>query len=295
MGMTQEQSTELRPIDAPHYRYWQALYLSFFSGALYVDVGKRWKGLSMGYFLLLSLMASFPFSLRLMMDFNHYFAQQLFMPIEKLPDIYIQNGQVVFDKPMPFLVKDSSGGVIAIVDTTGKVTGMMKEYPKLSILITKNKLLYRVPSQPEFFFSTHKNANDGTVVEQVFPDNMNQIFNGAEWLNSSGIENIKLLTMITIYPTMALVFFSIYMVFFLAFGLMAQLMARIIFKQSLTYLQSFRLLIVSSTPHFVVLLATLTANWVFTGYGTLLLAILAIYFSYSVLSLKRESNKLVRT
>ena len=36
---------KLKLIDAPVYRYWDALYMSFYSRRLYVDVGKRWRGL----------------------------------------------------------------------------------------------------------------------------------------------------------------------------------------------------------------------------------------------------------
>lgn len=48
-----EQNKVLRKVDAPFYNYWQAIVLSFFSSRLYVDVGKRWKGLGFRYLLLI--------------------------------------------------------------------------------------------------------------------------------------------------------------------------------------------------------------------------------------------------
>ncbi len=42
---------KLKPIDAPAYGYWKALYMSFYSTRLYVDVGKRWRGIGLLYLL----------------------------------------------------------------------------------------------------------------------------------------------------------------------------------------------------------------------------------------------------
>ena len=67
----------LRPLDAPIYNYWQALYRSFYSGRLYIDVIKRWRGFGALYLLLAISLASIPLSLRIMVDFNHYFEKKM--------------------------------------------------------------------------------------------------------------------------------------------------------------------------------------------------------------------------
>ena len=58
----------LKDIGSPCYRYWQALYLSFYCGRLYVDIGKRWKGLGIGYLFLLVCFAIIPLNLRIVFD-----------------------------------------------------------------------------------------------------------------------------------------------------------------------------------------------------------------------------------
>ena len=51
----------------------------------------------------------------------------------------------------------------------------------------------------------------------------------------------------------------------LAFALMAQFVAKILLKQELTYMQSYRLLSVSATPHILVLLLVVSLDWTFVG------------------------------
>ena len=291
--MTKKQSSALRDIDAPHYRYWQAVYYCFFSRTLYVDVGKRWRGLSVLYLLLLMFVVTIPFSVRIIIQFDNFFNQEIIIPLKKLPTIMVQNGLVSLDKPMPYFVKNDTGEVIAIVDTTGKITEITNKYPDLSILITKDSLIYRVPNPPHFF-NLHQQKEWPTTTQQ-FSKEMNQIFDSYAWVESSGLSTIKGVVEVMIYPMMAFLFFALYLVFLLAFALMAQFVAQILMKCNLTYLQSFRILTVSATPHIFTLLLALAFNQLFVGLGALLSILLAGYFSFAVLSLKRESNKLVNT
>lgn len=96
-----------------------------------------------------------------------------------------------------------------------------------------------------------------------------------------------------IYPTIALVFFAINLVFLLVFALMGQFLARLFFHLTISYKQTSRLLAVSLTPQIVFLVLGLTFDWLFPGFGVVLIILLAFYFSFAVISLKRESQKLV--
>ncbi|MDP1604726.1 MAG: DUF1189 family protein [Legionella sp.] len=289
--MKKQQSTALRDIDAPHYNYWQALYHSFFNAKLYVDVGKRWKGFPVGYLLLLIFIMSIPVSLRVVEQFHHFFEQQIIMPLKKLPPFYVQNGEVSLDKPMPYMVKNDAGQVIAIVDTSGSISTIDNQYPQLAILITKNKLIYRAPTPPKLFEGSA--PTPVSINERPFDKGMNQVFDGSQWIKSSGINAIELLVEIIIYPTIALLFFVVYLVLLFVFSLMAQLVAKVLLKFELTYGQAVRLLTVSATPQIVVLMIIVAFNLFFAGISFLMIVLLATYFSFAVLSLKRESNKLV--
>lgn len=289
--MTEERKA-LRKIDKPFFRYWQALYHSFFNNELYVDVGKRWKGLGIGYLLLLMFVVTLPFSWRVTVDFKQFFAEQLILPLQQLPKMYIQNGNVSLNQPMPYVIKNKQNQAVAIVDTTGVVKTIDQTYPFLTILITKDKLFYRFPS-PQFFYTTN-NVQTPVSPIYVYPFNKqsNSIFDGKEWVKTSGISHLKFFFATLIYPTVALIFFAVFVFVLLAFALMGQFIAYL-FKFSLSYRQASRLSMVSITPFMVVLWIFLTIGHFSTQSGFFLPLLFIAYYGYAVISLKRESQKLV--
>ncbi|STX51831.1 Protein of uncharacterised function (DUF1189) [Legionella busanensis] len=279
--------TPLRDIDKPHYNYFQALYLSFFSNRLYIDVGRRWKGFAITYLLLLFLITSLPVFVRIFINFNDYFEQQITLPIKSLPPFYVQNGEVILDKPMPYLVKNREGKIIAAVDTTGTIKQIDSKYPDLAILIVKDGLFYRIPE------SQGLNNIDLKIDKIPFDKNMNQYFDGSQWLNTSGVQKLKLFSQVIIYPTIVLSLFFMYLAILFILALLGQVIALAIFRYSISYGQAVRLLNVSATPHIVFLMILITFNWLFMGFGLALVIILAFYFCYALLALKRDSTKLV--
>ena len=280
-----------REVDSPLYNYWQAFFLSFFSPRLYVDVGKRWRGFGALYLLLLMTIVTLPFALRVTTDFNHFFKTQIIDTFKQIPKLYVQNGKVSFDKPMPYFIKNDKGQVVGIIDTTGSIATIDNRYPFLSTLITSDKVIYRLPNISFFFMNAADSSNP--IYIQPLGVGMNEVFEGEQLVTSFGIDRVRILAIAMIFPTVILMFFMIYMSFFLVFAMMAQLVAKLFMKFTITYPQACRLLVVSSTPQIVVLLLFLTCNWVFNGFGLLLIVLMASYFSFAVLSLKRESNKLV--
>lgn len=289
--MTDAQTT-LCDIDKPHYNYLQALYLSFFSNRLYIDVGRRWKGFSFLYLVLVFSIVALPLSLRIIINFDNYFNKKMLLPLKSLPPFYIQNGLVSLDKPMPFFAIDNAGKVIAIIDTTGTINKIDNKYPDLSILIVKDRLFYRFPD-PEPMFSKPVKIQKPEIKEAIFNKNMNQYFDSTQWISTSGVSHLKLLSQVIIYPTVLLALLFMYLAFFLVIALLAQVVALAIFRFSLTYKQAFRLLSVAATSHFAALMIILALDWAFMGMGLFLVSLVAIYFSYAMLSLKRDSTTLV--
>lgn len=283
---------KLRIIDAPFYNSWQALYLAFYSSKLYVDVGKRWRGLGIKYLLLLSCVITIPFVIRIVVDFNYFFNEQLLKPIEDLPVFYVQKGNVFFAKPMPYIGKNNAGEVIYIIDTTGKITDLdTKKFPYLSILVTKNQIFYRL-LDPHLYFVKHFTQSEKIYREEL-SENINQAFNGKIWLNLSQIKLLKYFFQFSIYLCVVVVLFTFFLMLFLSFAMMGQLIAKLFFKFSLTYKQASRLLIVSSTPELTLFFIFLTLNKNYPWLGIFYLLTLGCYFSYALMSLKRATNKLV--
>lgn len=287
-----KKNKSLRPIDKPFYHYWQALYHSFFNNRLYVDVGKRWKGLGIGYLLFLMFVVTLPFSLRVIIDFNRFFMEDLVQPLQQLPKLYIQNGTVSLNKPMPYIIKNKQNQVVAIVDTTGTVNTIDGSFPFLTVLITKDKLFYHFPS-PQFFFNTNAVQNPANpVYVYSFKKESNTVFVGSEWVKSSSILNLKRFFAILIYPTVVFIFFAFFLVILLALALLGQLAAKLL-RFTITYQQSCRLIMVSATPFMVVLWILLVLGWFSNRIGFFMPLLLILYFCFAVIALKQESQKLV--
>lgn len=291
--MRKAKSNALQDIDKRHYGYWRTIVMAFYSSALYVDVAKRWKRLSLPYLLLICMLFTLPLSARLVDDFVHFFEQDIVLPLQGIPTLVIQNGEVMYDGEMPYLIKNKLNQVVGVIDTRENAKADRHQYPKLRIFIQKKSLTFWPPS-PNFFFSQVVEPEQKAVVQPLSPE-MNEVINGQEWLQSSNIKQIMYLSIIIIFPTTFLVFFIIYFIFLLVLALMAQFVASALMKVKLNYFQSFRLLMVASTAELFLTMLFLTLNLRFPALGLLLLIVLSVYFAFAVLSVKKTNNKLVRT
>jgi len=283
----------LRPLDTPIYNYWQALYRSFYSSRLYIDVIKRWRGFGTLYLLLAIALASIPLSLRIMVDFDRYFEEKMILPLKSLPTLDVQNGQVSFDKPMPYLVKNKKGEVVSIVDTTGVVTGISAKYPQLTVLITKDKIFFRPPKVELFFHASTVETGDNVYMHTLNKDD-NEVFMGEAWIKSAGLAKLKRVTLFLVYPMITMFFYALYTVFLFVLGFLGQLFAQILFNVKLKFKESCRLLAVAATPQIIFFFITLTADAMFFGLGYFYTAFIAIFYSYGVISIKRERAQMAR-
>lgn len=284
----------LKPIDQPSYGYWQALYRSFYSYQLYVDVGKRWRGFGFLYLLLMVTVLTLPLSIKSMVYFNYFYNKQMIEPLEKMPTFYIQNGEVKLDKPMPYFIKGSAGEVLAIIDTSGTIKSMTPTYPDLTFLVTKNKIFMKTPTPPITYSLGGRSAQD-TIEEQTLDENMNEVFNPQEWLKNSRIKTIKNLSLAVSPLVIIAFFFSMFAIFFPVLAFLGQLFAQVFFSFKLAFKASCRLMMVAVTPMMTLLMVLLTFSLTYTGTGLLLIALIAIYYSFAVIFLKRDSQTIART
>lgn len=286
-----ETKSNLRALDSPLFGYFKAMYLSFYSQRLYRDVGNRWRGFGITYLLLIIALLIIPLTFRFMMNFNYFFNQELIEPIKKLPPLVIQKGQVQFDKPMPFMVKNREGKVISIIDTTGKIKKITEQYPDLSILITKDKIHYRA-IQPQYFIQT-ASPMPTKIAAQSLPKETNEVFDGKDWLKTAGILKLKYFAMLLMYPLFLSFFFTFYLITLLIFAFLGQLLARMFFDVKLKFSEACRLFSVSATPQIVLFFILFTFNAMFQAMGFLFVCLQAIYFFYGVIAVKRSRMALV--
>lgn len=287
-----QKKNKLKSVDVPFYRYWSALYMSFYSRHIYVDVGKRWRGLGLLYLLLATAICSIPFFIRMDISFNNSFQEQLIKPLEEIPVFYIQNGNVIFDKPMPYLVKDEKGQVVIVIDTTGKINDFSK-YPSLTVLVNKNKISLKIPRLRLFNMVPSQIDNSPPMVQE-FDKDTNLVFDGKMITQEKTVTNLKYFAEILMYPMIVAMLYSIFISFFLVFGFLGQVFSNVFFSFSVGFKQSCRLLIVAGTPMLLLLILLLTLNNMFLGSGFILLALLIAYFSFALYALRAESRKVVR-
>lgn len=282
----------LKPVDAPAYNYWKALYMSFYSKRLYVDVGKRWRGIGVLYLLLSIAVFSIPFAIKVSINLNRSFNEQIIEPLMLLPTIYVQNGKVSFDKPMPYLIKNKKNQVVLVVDTTDKVDKFGPEYPELTILINKEKIYIKIPT-PQLLSESTPSPNLGVPLSQSFNKKSNFAFNGKKIVEENSMFGLKYASLGLVYPVIAVMFYSMFIVIFLVFAFLGQVFSRIFFSFQISFMQSSRLFMVATTPLLLVLMIVLTVNAIFPGFGFILMALMAFYFSLAVMSLKAESKRMV--
>lgn len=284
---------KLKPIDTPVYSYWKALYMSFYSMRLYVDVGKRWRGIGVLYLLLTIAIFSIPFAIKVAINLNRSFNEQIIEPLLLLPTIYVQNGEVKFDEPMPYLIKNERNQVVLIIDTTGKINKFGPEYPYMNILITKDKVSFRIPT-PQLFASTTPDLDSGVPLSQSFGKGANFAFSGKKIVEENSMYGLKYASLALIYPVIVAMFYSMFVVMFLVFAFLGQVFSRTFFSFQLTFKQSSRIFMMATTPMLLALILILTVDAIFPGFGFILVGIVAIYFSLGVSALKAESKRMVR-
>ncbi|KTC98322.1 hypothetical protein Lgee_1624 [Legionella geestiana] len=280
--------TALRDADAPVYSYWQAVWMSFFSPRLYVDVGKRWKGLGLVYFLLLTAVAAIPVAVHVGVRFNAYFDNTVLKPLESLPPLYIQNGSVVVDRPMPWRITGEDGKVVGVIDTTGKITSFSDTDPGTTFLVTKNRLMLQFP-QPHFFDNFPLEYGAAREIQLPLDDAGSQMFVVKDWADQSGLGSIKWFSMITIYPILVGVIYFFFLLMMLSVSLIGQLMSSLFLRFQLTWPVASRLVMVAVTPAMLAFMTLIALNIYFPGIGFLMVCIFAIYFFFGAIALKRES------
>jgi hypothetical protein len=284
---------QLKPMDKPVYNYWTALVLSFYSSFLYIDVGKRWRGLGLRYLLLVMALLTIPYSIKAIGHFSREFEQNLMKPLSQIPPLYIQRGKISIDKPLPYLIKKEEDQVVVLIDPSGKTTGFTKEYPHLMVLITANQIQF-LPASPLSFPKEIQDLSTRTPLIQTLDSSYNGVFSGKVIAQNKKIAHLKLFSQFMIYPLLLALFYSIGLVMFPVFAFLGQFFATVFFKFHLTFKESCRLLIVAATPMLLVLFIFLIINVTFPGMGLIELILLIVYFSFAIYSLKKENQLLTR-
>ncbi len=284
---------ELKLVNQPVYSYWQALYMAFYSRRLYIDVVKRWRGFGLIYFLMLMVSISIPWSIWYTIEFNKYLNDELIFPIENMPLITIQNGIASIDQPMPYFVKNKTGGLAIEIDTITPLSEFPKEPSTLSILLTKDKFYFRPPVGRFLPAYPMSNSNDNISIH-TFNKNDNEVFSGRDWVETSGIKKLKNFEMLFIFPIVLGAFLGLYFLYNIVLSSIGRIISIVILKYKITFKDSFRLAWVASTAPLAILTILQFLGFNLTGTGIYYIAFVAGYFALAIVSVKRESQEMVR-
>jgi hypothetical protein len=116
--------------------------MSFFSGALYRDVGLHWKGTGLAYLLLLLAVCWIPAMIQIHTGFSNFITNDAPLVVNQVPQITITNGEVSIEEPQPYYIKaPDSNEVLAIIDTTGTITSLEDE--STLCLVTRTEIITR--------------------------------------------------------------------------------------------------------------------------------------------------------
>lgn len=285
-----EQNKQSQSLDSAPYGYWRTLYLSFYSSRLYPDVVKRWQGFGIGYLFLVIALGSIPLSGRILTQFNHFFAEQMLVPFQDLPNLEIKNGEVLFDKPMPYFIKNNQGEVVSIIDTSGKINKISSDYPQLKVLVTKNEINFQPPGIKQLLGAA-RSSPANKIYSHTFPEGSNGVFDGKIWIKTTGLSKLKIVFELFIFPFVTLFYFAIALLFLPIIATLGQLSADVFLGLKLKFKESCRLLAVSATPLIAFFFCMRTVNMVFPGLGLIYFLILVSYLIYAMYSLRRGFYK----
>lgn len=208
--------------------------LSFFSKALYRDVGLNWKGVGFAYLLLLLAICTVPRMFKFQRGLSRFIDQEVPPLIEQVPKITIAKGQVSIDEPQPYYIKDpDSNDILAIIDTTGEIQSL--DDTEAFALLTKTKLIHQ---QSKMEYRTY----DLSQVQEFVLDK--ERITG--WLDI-----IKKLLIPTLFPLMLLgsyIFRIIQALIYATIGLIFAVLC----KTRLSYPALLRLAVVAITPCIIV-------------------------------------------
>ena len=126
------------------------LYMSFYSSELYQDVGRKWKGVGLGYLFVAMALLQLPMAAKIHVSFSKWVATGAGEVVDKIPRIDIRNGEVSTNVETPYYIPQptdpanrigKNSEYLAVIDLTGKYRSL--EDVNSDLLLTKRSLIMR--------------------------------------------------------------------------------------------------------------------------------------------------------
>lgn len=260
------------------YSMFQALYLSLYSRKFYIDLIQRWQSFGFLYLLMICAIVSIPIAIYEGYKIETYYQHVVTPTLNKLPEIDIKQGQVQFDKPMPYIISDKENIPRIIIDTSGKYKNLeQKNLELVFLLVTNNSLFLKLNKMP--------------AQQQTFPEDMTGKMTG-EAIDIA-LTKVKKALYFTLYPSLISSIFMAELIILLIFASLAGVFTRIVLKFDLTFKQAIRLSFVIATPQLLAFIITYLLEWQSVYLGLLLFSVLFGYYVFAVMANKYAGKELV--
>ncbi len=220
------------------YYFLKAIFLSFFSRALYRDVVNNWGANTLGYlFLLLALMWAILMSF-IQPNINQVMTKLVNeMAVQMPATLHLEKGVLSTAENRPYFIKSAKeGSVIAVIDTSGKIESINNA--NAHFLITNHSIEYfNFSNQPTTYpLPTWLTFNvTSTVLAQ-------QIINTLHW------------SWLILFPLCVILSFIYHILECCLYAIIGKIMVGLM-HVSLHYLDLVKLAMVASTP--TILISTL--------------------------------------
>ena len=264
----------------PVYNYVQALYLSFFSGKLYIDVKQRWKGMGATYLFILCAMLTLPWSALILWQQSSFYNSQVVPAIKQMPPLTVKKGKISFDKKSPFIIKSNvTKKPLIIIDTSGSVKSLKdRKYDSVLLLVTDNSIITKQAGLPE-----SKHAMDKELSGVISTHEMMAMYDKA-----------KLVFSITLFPTFATTLFVAEFMIVMLFSVIAMFYAKAILNYDMGFRESVRVCCVAATPKLLVLFILFQTSLKHSHtLGLVLFFVFLGYYTFAVIANKRAAKDLV--
>ena len=258
------------------YHIFESLFLSFYSKPFYQAVAQKWKGLALGYFLLVIAICWLPFSYDFHRLLNHFSAQMLSGIVAQVPNITLVKGKLSIDKPVPYLIKEPGDGApMVLFDTSGKQVSM--DGVNAYILVTQDKIMLRDNTSPVPKVTTYSLSKLDDMHLQP-------------WQFAEFAKKVVFFSSVLMYPLSVLISFICRLLQAFIFGGFAMMIASW-FRIKLYYQPAVRIAVVALTPMlFISTLADYFNVPLWHHYGLFFELVLSIgYLIYAVHSQRLSS------
>jgi len=116
--------------------------LSFYSKSFYQEIGKKRKGLFLGYLLFILCLFWIPEISRIHSGVSDFISAEAFKYVRQVPVITISKGHATIKEPTPYYINDTAKNkAFAIIDTSGQITSLDKT--TAYVLLTNTKLIIK--------------------------------------------------------------------------------------------------------------------------------------------------------